>query len=135
MGTFEKHPNVAEATKVGEPTLVDPPSMSASQVVQQATRAAMGTGGASDSHSVSVETVKGAPGPDQPAPRSDAPAPAADAAAVQLRIRLHRCLSASAAAQPDPNELKPNVGPADPNELKPNVSDDNMVRLCLRPSR
>src|SRR5277367_2848804 len=81
MGTFEKHPNVAEATKVGEPTLVDTTPMSASQVVQQATRAAMGTGG-SGSQSASIETVKsGAPGPDQPAPRSDAPA-AADALPV-----------------------------------------------------
>src|SRR4029077_69147 len=74
MGTFEKHPSVAEATKVGEPTLVDPPSMSATQVMQAATRAAMGTGATSASHSVSIETVKGAPGPDQPAPRSDTPA-------------------------------------------------------------
>src|SRR5580692_6236060 len=56
MKTFAKHPNVTEATKVGEPTLVDPTPMSASQVVQQATRAAMGGGG---SGSVSIETVKG----------------------------------------------------------------------------
>jgi outer membrane protein assembly factor BamD len=126
MGTFEKHPSVAEATKVGEPTLVDPPSMSATQVMQAATRAALGTGGASDSHSVSIETVKGAPGPDQPAPRSDAPAPAADTAAVTVTNPASTdAAPPPAAAQPDPNELKPNVGAADPNELKPNVSDDN----------
>jgi outer membrane protein assembly factor BamD len=124
MGTFEKHPNVAEATKVGEPTLVDPPSMSASQVVQQATRAAMGTGGG-DSHSVSIETVKGAPGPDQPAPRSDTPV-SADAAANSVSTDT---AAAPAAAQPDPNELKPDPGPADPNELKPNVSDDGAQSL------
>jgi outer membrane protein assembly factor BamD len=123
MGTFEKHPNVAEATKVGEPTLVDPPSMSASQVVQQATRAAMGTGGAADSHSVSIETVNGAPGPDQPAPRSDTPVPT-DPAPANTAVSADTS-SPPAAAPPDPNELKPNAGPADPNELKPNVSNDS----------
>src|SRR6202021_2032654 len=121
MKQFAKHPNVAEATKVGEPTLVDPTPMSASQVVQQATRAAMGTGGAGSS--VSIETVKGgAPGPDQPAPRSDAPVPA-DAPAVENSASADGS-APPAAAQPDPNELKPNAGPADPNELKPNVGDD-----------
>jgi outer membrane protein assembly factor BamD len=120
MKTFAKHPNVAEATKVGEPTLVDPTPMSASQVVQQATRAAMGTG----SGSVSIETVKGgAPGPDQPAPRSDTPVPA-DAPAADNSASAGTSLPPSG-AQPDPNELKPNTGPADPNELKPNVSADN----------
>jgi hypothetical protein len=123
MGTFEKHPNTAEATKVGEPTLVDPPSMSATQVVQQATRAAMGTG-AGDNHSVSIETVSGAPGPDQPAPRSDSPPPA-DAAPANSSVAVDTSSPPAAAASPDPNELKPNVAPADPNELKPNVSDDN----------
>jgi outer membrane protein assembly factor BamD len=124
MGTFEKHPNTGEATKVGEPTLVDPPSMSATQVVQQATRAALGSAGG-DSHSVAIETVKGAPGPDQPAPRSDSPAPA-DAASANSSVAVETSSpSAAAADQPDPNELKPNVAPADPNELKPNVSDDN----------
>jgi outer membrane protein assembly factor BamD len=103
MGTFEKHPSVAEATKVGEPTLVDPAPMSATQVMQAATRAALGTGGA-----------------------SDAPPPAADTAAVTVTNPASAdAAPAPAAAQPDPNELKPNVGPADPNELKPNVSDDN----------
>ena len=123
MKTFAKHPNTSEATKVGEPTLVDPTPMSASQVVQQATRAAMGGGG--DSHSVSVETVKsGTPGPDQPAPRSDSPA-AADAAVAVDATGTPDTAASPPAAHPNPNELKPNSGPADPNELKPNVSEDN----------
>jgi len=122
MKSFAKHPNVAEATKVGEPTLVDPTPMSASQVVQQATRVAMG--GAADSNSVSVETVKGGtPGPDQPAPRSDAPV-SADAAAADNAASANSS-SPPAPAQPNPNELKSNTGPADPNELKPNVSEDS----------
>jgi hypothetical protein len=121
MKSFAKHPDVADATKVGEPTLVDPTPMSATQVMQSATRAAIGTG--VDSRSASIETVNsGAPGADQPAPRSDTPVPA-DAAAGNPAAA--DASAPSAATQPDPNELKPNAGPADPNELKPNVSGDN----------
>jgi outer membrane protein assembly factor BamD len=121
MRSFDKHPSVAEATKVGEPTLVDPTPVSAHQVMQQATQAALGTGG-SDSHSLSVETVgNGVPGPGQPAPRSDATAPP-DAAVPAGSAASTGGAAAPAANQPDPNELKPNVvAPADPNELKPNV--------------
>jgi outer membrane protein assembly factor BamD len=79
LKTFDRHPNLTQAAKTGEPTLVDPPSMSASEVVQEATRAAMATGTASDSHTASVETVgTGAPASNEPAPRSDAPAAVAD---------------------------------------------------------
>jgi outer membrane protein assembly factor BamD len=116
MRSFEKHPSVAQATKVGEPTLVDPTPVSASEVMLQANRAAMGTGGASDSHSVSVETVgSGAgPGPDQPAPRSDTP-PA----------------DAMPADTPAPTDASapPAAAPTDANELKPNVSDDSAQAL------
>ncbi len=125
LGNFEKHPNVAQAAKVGEPTLVDPTPMSASEVVQQASRAAMSSGTrASDSHSVSVETVNnGAPPPDQPAPRSDAPPPAENAAPADAAAPAATS-SAPPAATPDANELKPNVAPADANELAPNVPND-----------
>lgn len=100
-GSFEKHPDVARAATVGEPPLVDPPIVSASDVVQEATDAMRGVS-AVGNNSLSVETIGvGAPPPNQQAPRSDT----------------------AAAQTPDPNELKPNVA-ADPNELKPNVSDD-----------
>jgi len=123
LGALEKHPNVAQASKVGEPTLVDPTPMSASQVMLHATQAALNGGGGPNS--VSVETVKGgAPAPDQPAPRSDTPAPT-DTPAVADNSAAATDSTAPAAAQPDPNELKPNVATADPNELKPNVNPDS----------
>jgi hypothetical protein len=129
MKSFEKHPNVSDATKVGDPTLVDPTPVAASQVMQQATRSALGMGSGSGSESATVETVKtGTPGPDQPAPRSDSPVPA-DAAPPGDNPASADAASAPANTQPDPNELKPNAGPADPNELKPNVSDDNTQAL------
>ena len=121
--SFDKHPSVAQAAKVGDPTLVDPTPISASQVMQQASRAAMGTG-AADGNSVSVQTVgSGVPGPGQPAPRSDSPAPTADAVPADSAASAGGPVP-PAASQPDANELKPNAAPADPNELKPNVSQD-----------
>jgi len=111
---FQKHPDVAQASKVGEPTLVDPKVVSATAVVQEATRAMIGGTSTPDKNSVSIETIgKGAPPPDQAAPRSDTPAP--ESAVVPAE---------NAPLPADSNEPKPNE-PADPNELKPNVSDNN----------
>jgi outer membrane protein assembly factor BamD len=117
MSVVRKSPDVAQATKVGDPTLVDPTPMSATSVVQEATRAAMGSAG---EKSISIEKVdgSGAPPPNEPAPRSDTP-PAGGSPFGQ------------AAAAPDPNELKPTAAPdanqpapnaaPDPNELKPDA--------------
>lgn len=123
MSGFEKHPNVSSATKIGEPTLTDPTPISATGMMQQANRVAMGGGKGKDS--LSVTTVKGTPPPNEAAPRSDDPAadPAAPAADPNAKP-----------AQPDPNELKPTPDAAadpapaaaapDPNELKPEAPAD-----------
>jgi len=114
MRNFQKHPDVAQATKVGDPTLVDPQMVSATEVVQKAANAMRGTSTPADNNAVSIETVgKGAPPANQAAPRSDTANP-------------ERPVDNSAAPPPapDPNELKPNVAP-DPNELKPNVADES----------
>lgn len=109
MNNFRKHPDVASSVKVGEPTLVDPKMVSATDVVQQATRAMAGGVEGQGSGSVSVETVKtGALPPSQAAPRSDVPLAAPDA---------------TPGSGPAPGELTPNVPANDPNELKPNVAD------------
>ena len=42
MRNFQKHPDVAQASRVGEPTLVDPQVVSATSVLQDATQAMMG---------------------------------------------------------------------------------------------
>ena len=121
LRNFNRHPDVAQATKVGDPTLVDTEPVSATDVVKESTQAMIRHSAGSEKNTVSVETVKqGAPPPNQPVPRSDdataTPVTPADPAA------------ASANAQPDPNELKPNV-PADPNELKPNVPDNESATV------
>ena len=109
MGNFKKHPDVAIATKVGEPTMVDPTPVNAKDLIEQAS-AAMKVPADADKNVVGVEAVKnGTPAENAPAPRSDtAPETAAPAT------------DNSAGAQPSAGELTPNV-PADANELKPNV--------------
>jgi outer membrane protein assembly factor BamD len=111
--TFMKHPDVAQATKVGDPSLVDPTPVSAQDVSRQELKAAMGGGG---EKSISVETVNsGTPPPNEAPPRSDA----TSAGSSPFR---------QSAVTPDANELKPIApvatkpsadAPADPNELKP----------------
>jgi len=116
MRTFNKHPDVAQAARVGEPPLVDPKLVNASDVVKKVASAAMGT--TAEKGAVSGEVVgTGAPPPNQAPPRSDAP-PAPDS-------------TAPADAQPNSNELVPNVAAnpsdqkansaPDPSELKPNI--------------
>ncbi len=125
MGTFQKHPDVAQAARVGEPTLVDPEVVSATAVVQEATRAMMGTAAPGDKGSVAIETLGtgGPPRADQPAPRSDTPAPETAVAPADNPT----------APAVDPNELKPDAAAADPNELKPNV--DNSAQPAAPPTQ
>jgi hypothetical protein len=122
MGGFEKHPDVAPASKVGDPTLEDKTPISASALVQQANRVALGKTG---EKSVSVETTNtGEPKANEPAPRSDQPVPETPVVEGEAGSKT-----------PDPSELKTDTPPADsaepataqapdPNELKPNVAQD-----------
>ncbi len=111
MGNLEKHPGVAKASRVGEPTMVDAEPLTATKVVQDIANAATGGGG---DNKLGVQTTGlGAGGPNQEAPRSDAPVAASDTPAATEQ---------PAATAPATAELTPSV--ADPNELKPNVAPD-----------
>ncbi len=114
---MDRHPDGSHASGSGDPTLVDPQPMSATEVVQQASRAGLSAAGLSKDHTISIEAAGSgaAPPANEAAPRSDDPASPPTAAS-----------DASAAAPPDSNELKPNVDSTpDPNELKPNVPADS----------
>ena len=130
MSVVRKSPDVLQATKIGEPSLVDPMPVSASEVVQQAAKAAMGPG-AGGEKSVSIEKVAGtgAPPPNEAAPRSDA-TPAIGSPFAQP------------APGRDPNELTPTAAPptepkagavVDPNELKPNADSQGAGEQVLPP--
>jgi outer membrane protein assembly factor BamD len=102
LGNLEKHPDVAKAARVGEPTMVDPEPMTATEVVRKISNSV-----SSGDNKVTVETTNGTVTPNQEAPRSDAPTAAADPASAELKPTVA-----------DPNELKPNVE-TDPNALPP----------------
>ena len=125
MRNFQKHPDVERATKVGEPTLVDPTPVTAKDVVQAAAKAGNGESAARD-NKVTVETVNGAPAANQEAPRSDTePANTSEQPAAGTETQPASSTDTTPAAAGDNSstagELRPNV-PADPNELKPNVA-------------
>ncbi len=120
MGVIKKGPDTTKAAGYGEPSLVDPEPVAASDVPRREALGAVEGGG---KNTVGVEIVK----PDQSAasalgassnatPASGSPFGAPPANPPQP-------------AAPDPNELKPNV-PADPNELTPN---DNASDQTLPP--
>ena len=108
MGVVKKGPDVANAAKVGDPSLADTEPIAAASIIRSETAAVSGTG----EKSVGVEIVN----PNQPAPDTNAPTPDATRAGGSAFGS-----AAGATAQPaaaDPNELKPSAA-ADPNELKP----------------
>lgn len=128
MGGFKKRPDVAQASKIGDPTLVDPTPVSATDVVQQATRAASGATG--DSKVAGEIVGGGTPGQGEATPRSDAPpAPVttADPATTGPATTNAPDSGSPAGQTPAAGELKPNV--PDSNELKPNVAADGAQPL------
>ncbi len=85
MENFKKGPDVTDATKVGEPTMVDPKQASAPEMVRSFgtdVREAMGAG----KKEATVEKLTaGAPPPDNaPTPRSDGSTGSSDNAAVSI---------------------------------------------------
>ncbi len=103
---IKKTPDTSQASKVGEPTLVDPTPVSSNDVVQQETIAAINA----SRNNVGVEIVK----PEQPA-STDGAAPADTAASSASPFGQPTAANAQPPA-PAANELTPN---ADANELKP----------------
>ncbi len=66
---FEKHPDVAKASHVGEPPMVDPAPVNPGEVLKAAALAA-------GDNKLNVETTHGTVAPNQETPRSDVPAAA-----------------------------------------------------------
>jgi len=111
MAGFKKHPDVARATKVGEPALTDPKGMSATDFNKEVTQALMAhPPGGEKSVTVIPTDPSAPPPPNEPAPRSDSLAAAPTPAPSEGN-------AAPPAGAPEPNELQPNAAP-DPNELK-----------------
>jgi len=119
LGLIKKGPDMAQASKVGEPTLVDPTPVAASGVVESEMQGALASVGGGKG--LSVQVVKsGEPAANEPAPRSDTPRPA------EAQVRQPVAAARTPLAAADPNELKPNSS-ADPNELKPTDSGNEQA--------
>jgi outer membrane protein assembly factor BamD len=109
-GVIKKGPDVARATQVGEPNLIEPEPIAASGVVRQEAIAAMGGG----EKSVGVDIVK------QPG-TNDVP-PAADATGTGQPPLGPPAAGTAPPPANDPNELKPTAA-TDSNELTPTNND------------
>jgi outer membrane protein assembly factor BamD len=113
MNVLKKGPDVANASKVGDPALVDPTPLSGNQLAGDTMRTVLGS--PAGEHGLSAEIVKdGAAAANQPAPRSDAAPNSQPFARTNPTADPNELKPMT----PDPNELKPS-GPPDPNELKP----------------
>src|SRR5882757_8353268 len=119
MENFRRRPNMDLASKVGEPTLVDPKIVSPTDVAEETVRVFSSATGKPGPSSIGVETVKGPLGPSQNAPRSDAPpgspqtlsAPAA--AAPDTAAPTGGAAAAPAAGENPYGELKPDAAASD----------------------
>jgi outer membrane protein assembly factor BamD len=127
LGNFEKHPDVLKASRVGEPTLVDPVPTTPRDVLTRATAAMSG-----GDNKVGVETINGVVAPSQEAPRSDTATGTADAAAGTPPEQPAAATELKPAAA-DPNELKPNVEP-EPNALPPLQQSNQLDSSNATPS-
>ncbi len=127
MENFKKGPDVTDATKVGEPTLVDPKQISAPDMVRAASSSIMGS--MPGANKVGVERVgNGAlPAANDPVPRSDAAAgstPAAgDPAAASATAPPAATVSGGSSDAPPSNAAADNSAvPEMKNDLQPAVS-------------
>jgi outer membrane protein assembly factor BamD len=114
MGVIKKGPDTSQAATIGEPSLVEAEPVSATNIVQQESMAALG-----------LPTGKNIAGVEVLNPSAANVAPPSSNAVPAGGSPFGRG-SGNAPATPDPNELKPNV-PADVNELKPTDSGSDQA--------
>jgi hypothetical protein len=147
LENFRRRPNVDHASRIGDPTLVDPQMVSATDVSRETVRVFSTAAAAPGPSTIGVETVKGPLGPSQNAPRSDAPPananlpapdPGAAAAPAPDGAAPSGGAPAASAEQSPYGELKPDASaagatpaaevppPAPPqtNEIQPGTNDN-----------
>lgn len=125
MANFHKSPDdLKRASKVGEPTLVDPDPTSAPQIIRSAASSAMGVnqGGGSN---VSIEKATPGKTTSDPIPRSDNPSPSTPQPAAPATSEPSSATSAAAPSSTAPAASPAANAPAgsDPSigELTPNM--------------
>ena len=117
MENFHRGPDVSEATKVGEPTLVDPKQASAPDMVRAASALVTSSVNGGSGNHISVERVDSgaAPPPNAPIPRSD-PTPGttapSDAAAPADAASSAADSGAGSNTAPAGTDMKNDLAPA-----------------------
>ncbi len=110
MLNLHRRPDVSQASKVGEPTLVPPKETNATDVARQAQRAMMGSAGGGPSTVTGQVIGTGAPAPNQPIPRSASAAPATDNSIPELKPTGDAAQPMTQAPQPAPAQVNEAAG-------------------------
>jgi len=114
MENFHRGPDVSEATKVGEPTLVDPRQTSAPDLVREANNSVMNVlRDAPGNNHVAIEQIKDGttPPPNAPVPRSDA-TPGASAPPAGDATTPNGATDASSGGETAGSDMKNDLAPA-----------------------
>src|SRR6266571_2512818 len=147
MMNFHRRPDVAQATKVGDPSLADLKPASVSEIVRSATKTLMeGASGGNGTQSLAVETIGTVTG----APPASGTAPATPPGIAPAQSPSASPGQPSAASSPEQTtipELKPNQPNSETRtpgaqseagapipELKPNVPETNAAPAPAQPT-
>lgn len=122
MENFKKGPDVTDATKIGEPTLVDPKQVSAPDMVRAANSSIIGS--LSGSNKVGVERVNSdaTPAANAAVPRSDAPAGSTPPAVAGAPATTPAVSGAGESDPPSTAASDNSVVPDMKNDLQPAAS-------------
>jgi outer membrane protein assembly factor BamD len=110
MLNLHRRPDVSQASKVGEPTLVPPKETSATDVAREAQRAMMGSASSEPSTVTGQVIGTGQPAPNQPVPRSEGAAPAADNSIPELKPTGDAAQPVTQPPQPAPAQVNEAAG-------------------------
>jgi outer membrane protein assembly factor BamD len=110
MMNLHRRPDVSQASKVGEPTLVPPKETNATDVAHEAQRAMMAPAGGGPSTVTGQVIGTGAPAPNQPIPRSASAAPASDNSIPELKPMGDATQPVTQAPQPAPAQVNEAAG-------------------------
>jgi outer membrane protein assembly factor BamD len=110
MMNLHRRPDVSQASKVGEPTLVPPKETNATDVAREAQRAILGSAGGGPSTVTGQVIGAGAPAPNQPIPRSASSAPASDNSIPDLKPMGDAAQPVTQPPQPAPAQVNEAAG-------------------------
>jgi outer membrane protein assembly factor BamD len=122
LENFTKHPDTSTTAKVGDPTLVDPRSTDAPQIIRNSMEVAAGKKNSSSSgpNTVSIETSgTGTPPPNEPTPRSDTAPASSPGNGISELTPVNTAPAPTAAAASNTGDSAPAPPPSQLNQAAP----------------